>query len=747
MPDDQRPVEVEQVDPDFPDQVDQALQSLWSGSSADLQHLLSTANESDDSSDLIQGVMKLSRMGSDHPAPDSIGDYRIIGEIGRGGMGIVYKARQQNPAREVAIKVIRKNAASPAHLKRFQYEADSLASLSHPSIAKIHQAGVYHDGGEQVPFLVMEYIEGETLTEFIERARPSTAERLRLITCICDAVHHAHQRGIIHRDLKPDNILIDSSGTPRILDFGVARPLETPSERITIQATNPSLIGTLLYMSPEQIEPKLGVLDVRSDVYTLGVILFEALTGLLPYETDGESAAGVIRAIVQGAKPRWDKHARVIDQDLRSIITVATALMPSDRYPSAEALASDIRRYLDNRPITARPRGAMYVAGKFAKRNAALVGVSVLLLTVLVGLSITLSFLYAQSVEARAAESAQRVIAEDELARSTEVLAFVQNMLSGIDPATARTMDRQLLRMILDQAAQRVEDELRDQPKVAATLYATIGRSYFTIGEFQLARTHLQTAYDMYREHFDEDETRTIEVASVLSVAHRELAEYDRAEELTLHVIEKNSLLHGERDRKTLFELDSYSYLLFLTGRLDEAEALTREILEIRTKNFGSDDPATVQSMVNLSGILMHQEKYEEAEPYYIRALEGCRDIHGENHPNTINALGNLGGFYRVTGRLDKAEPIYRESLDAHIRVLGEFHPSTLRWQHNMGFLLWQLERTEEALPHQVAAFEGRMAALGIEHPESFNSALNFVIYHAAAGQFDEIVKRLDPLL
>ncbi|TVQ64131.1 MAG: serine/threonine protein kinase [Phycisphaerales bacterium] len=723
-------------DPALPDRLDTALEALWRGSGDALADVLASSGDAGPGHvGLVRAVSRLSGLMPGVGSPPSVDGYEILGEVGRGGMGVVYRARQRSPSRDVAIKVMRRGRSGAAHLRRFRYEADSLASLDHPCIAKIFHAGVVEDADDLTPYLVMEFIEGRPLTAHLRERSSSHRARVALLARIADAVHHAHQRGVIHRDLKPDNILVDAEGTPRVLDFGVARSLEHAAEPITQDNGEASLVGTLAYMSPEQVDAEVGALDVRSDVYALGVLLYESLAGTLPYKIDRASPAEVIRQIARGGPFDWPATDPPVDAELRDIVAMATARRPADRYPSAEAFGADLRRYLAREPVRARPRGAWYVAQKFAQRQAGLVIGSGVALAVLVGLLLTLAVLYTRSVEAREAEAEQRAVAEDELEQRTRLLSFVENMLAGIDPAAARTMDRELLRMILDQAGERVEREPDMRPSAAGALHAIIGRSYFTIGELHEARRHLRLAMELFRAHADADDPRAINAAGVLAATHQNLAEFDEAHELLDWAIDASVRTHGPTHASTLWLLDNRTNLLRLSGRLDEAEANAREVLVLRTEHTGPHEPDTFHAMVNLSGVLMEQGRYDEAEPYYIGALEGFRAAYGEDHPQTINALGNLGGFYRVTGRLDEAEPLYLESLDAHHRVLGPNHPGTLRWAHNTGFLLNQLGRTVDAIPHTTSAFEGRLRVLGASHPDTFASAYNTMFFHERTGR------------
>ena len=303
--------------------------------------------------------------------PDVIGEFRIVRIVGEGGMGVVYEARQQEPSRTVALKVIRPGLATPDVLRRFRQEAHALGRLQHPGIAQIYETGTADTPFGPQPYFAMEFIRGQSLRAYAEQHHPSVRHRLELVARICDAVHHAHQRGLIHRDLKPSNILIDDSGQPKVLDFGVAR-LTDSDVHVTHHTDLGQLIGTLAYMSPEQVTADPLELDIRSDVYALGVILYELLAGRLPY-TIGTRIAEAVKTIQQEDPQRLSSVSRGYRGDLETIAAKALEKDKNRRYGSAAALAADIRRYLGNEPISARPASATYQLQKFARRHRALV--------------------------------------------------------------------------------------------------------------------------------------------------------------------------------------------------------------------------------------------------------------------------------------------------------------------------------------------------------------------------------------
>ncbi len=361
--------------------------------------------------------------------PARIGPYRVARVLGEGGMGTVYLAEQDAPHRAVALKVIRSDLATPELLRRFDREAEVLGRLQHPAIAQIYQAGTADGPGGPAPYIAMEYVEGVPVTEH-PLARAAVRDRLRLFIEICDAVHYAHQRGVIHRDLKPGNILVDAAGRPKVLDFGVAR-LASIDRRDTIATEFGQVLGSLPYMSPEQVAGDPLELDVRSDVYALGVVLYELLTGRLPLALHRRSLPDALRVILSEEPAPLGTAAPALRGDLETIGAKALAKEKERRYDSAQALAADVRRYLANEPIAARPPSAVYQLRKFARRNRALVAASVVAVAALVAGTV------ASSSQAVRASRAQRV-AESERATAVAALAQAESQRRAADAARAR---------------------------------------------------------------------------------------------------------------------------------------------------------------------------------------------------------------------------------------------------------------------------------------------------------------------
>ncbi len=396
------------------------------------------------------------------PKPERIGQYRIKRVIATGGMGTVYEAVQEHPKRTVAVKVLKEGLASRSVLRRFEYESQILARLHHPAIAQVYESGTHRPDGtpsEGVPYFVMEYIpNARPITEYAPRKNLGTRGRLELFEQVCDAVHHGHQKGIIHRDLKPANILVDSNGQVKIIDFGVARVTGLDVAVTTLQTDVGQLIGTVQYMSPEQVDADPHDIDTRSDVYALGIVLFELLTGHMPYNVENIPVYEATRLIREQPPTKLSVVNRRLGGDIETIVMKALEKDRERRYQSADELRRDIDRYLKGEAISAQPPSVGYQLKVFARRNKSLVGAFLTVLLVLVTAVIVSTSLYVQADEARAAEQKQRDAARLEARRAETINAFLERMLASVNPREAGPNVQ--VREVLDQAAASIDTEL-----------------------------------------------------------------------------------------------------------------------------------------------------------------------------------------------------------------------------------------------------------------------------------------------
>ncbi|MGA8578456.1 MAG: serine/threonine-protein kinase, partial [Bryobacteraceae bacterium] len=479
----------------------------------------------------------------------TVGQYRVLRLIGQGGMGAVYEAEQQHPQRMVALKVIKAGMVTRATLRRFEQEAEALGRLQHPGIAQIYEAGTAPTETGPQPFFAMELVHGRPLTGFAEERGLNTRGRLELVAKICDAVHHAHQRGIVHRDLKPANILVDASGQPKVLDFGVARVTDSDAQA-TLQTDVGQVVGTLAYMSPEQVLADPLEIDTRSDVYALGVILYELLTGRLPHRMERMRIHEALQAIREEEPATLGSVDRKYRGDIETIVAKALEKDKARRYASAADLAADIRRHLTDEPIVARPATTTYQIRKFARRHRALVSGVAAVFLALVGGVVASTW---QAIRAVRAEQTARL----ERDRATAVNDFLEtDLLAQADTNTQTGGDKPdpdiKVRVLLDRAAAQVAGRFAGQPRVEASIEETIGKAYRGLGLYSESEPHLQRALDSYRRSVGPEQPETLAAAETLGELERTMGRYAQAESLLQATVEALRRTQGVRQGETL---------------------------------------------------------------------------------------------------------------------------------------------------------------------------------------------------
>ncbi|MBL0927262.1 MAG: protein kinase [Phycisphaerales bacterium] len=571
------------------------------------------------------------------------GNYEVVGLIGRGGMGMVVRARQIRPQRDVALKLMFDLSGSESFRSRFLREVEFLGRLEHPGIARIYDAGIHG----ATPYFAMELIEGETLLRYVARRNPSTEARLRLFAEVCDAVHYAHTKSLIHRDLKPGNILVfdpPGGGPPRakVLDFGVARATDADLQTATMLTEVGQLVGTVPYMSPEQTSGDPAALDTRSDVYSLGVVLYELLTGKLPYAIDDKPLGEMVRVIQQEDATRLSTAGQRFRGDLETIVGKALEKDKERRYQSAAALGDDIRRFLKSEPIAARPASTAYLIRKFTRRNKVLVGgVAATFVALVAGLTATLFALDAavrarKDAETRADERDRVARFQSEMIRDVDTAKLGGDIVSEIEERASKaglaegeraTLGRVMASLnrndlakkllsdhVVRAAAGRVGSAFADQPRVASRLWASLGESGFALGDFVEAERWLRRAIDMGSASASLEARELFATQQVLGRLLLLDGRYAEAEEVLSRALAGRKRLLGDRHEDTADTMASLGEAVARQGRLDDGIGLLRPALEAIRAAHGSESPRAVPAALTLAGTYMQAGQFNSAK-------------------------------------------------------------------------------------------------------------------------------------
>jgi serine/threonine protein kinase/tetratricopeptide (TPR) repeat protein len=728
--------------------------------------------------------------------PKTFGAYRIVRVLGEGGMGTVYEAEQDQPRRRVALKVIKPGMAGPELLRRFDLEAQALGRLQHPGIAQIYEAGTAETAFGPQPYFAMEYIEGQELPDYIKKFNPNMRARLKLVAHVCEAVHHAHQRGLIHRDLKPRNILVTERGQPKILDFGVARATDSDTQA-TRQTDVGQLIGTLAYMSPEQVLADPLELDIRSDVYALGIILYETLTGQLPYNVNKKLHEAV--QVIRDEEPaKLSSINRVYRGDVETIVAKALEKDKLRRYASAADLAADIWRYLDDQPIVARPASTSYQLQKFARRHKALVaGVAAVFVVLVAGVTVsTYQAVRATRAERQAlidrdravaaeqttreerdrATAAERIateqrdlaVAAEKVATEQRNIAVAERQRADTEAATAVAVNEFIqgdllsqasvaaqirpdtkadpdlkVRTALDRAAVRIDKGFDAQPLVEASIRQTIGDTYKALGLYPEAQRHLERALALQDKVLTRDHRDRLHTLNNLAEVYWYQGKYEQAEPLFTAALAGRRRVLGETNRDTLSTTTNVAALNWAQGKLPDAESLYTKALDVMRKVLGPEHPDTLLTMNNLALLYRTQNKLPQAEPLYTRALEGRSKVLGAEHPDTLSTMNNLAALYTVQGKLDQAEALFTKVLDGMGRVLGTEHPETLRSMNNLATVYLNRRKLPESEQLYTQVLETQRKVLGDQHPDTLTSMGNLAISYQNQRKFAQA----EPLL
>jgi non-specific serine/threonine protein kinase/serine/threonine-protein kinase len=690
-------------------------------------------------------------------ADPSFKKYRILQRLGAGGMGEVYEAEQLEPIRRrVALKVIKRGMDTDAVVARFQSERQALALMDHEAIAKVYDAGATPDGR---PYFVMEHVRGIPITEYCEQSQLGIRDRLELFMRVCEGVQHAHQKGVIHRDLKPSNVLVtihEHKPVPKIIDFGLAKATGHSLTDRTLYTEIGQLMGTPEYMSPEQAERSGLDVDTRTDVYALGVILYELLVGALPFDSatlrqgsheeirkrireeepqrpSTRVSTMVMPAVKPGApRPRVQlgSLSRQLRGDLDWIVMKAMEKDRTRRYATASDLAADIQRHLGNEPVLAGPPSEAYRIRKFVMRNKVGVaaGGAIVLAVFLGGIGTTVGLLKARSAEHKAREEAQT---------SQQVTNFLVGLFRVADPESTLG-SRITAREILDRGADQIERELHDRPQLQARLLGTMGDVYKSLGLYGSSRPLLQRALDLQRGFIDDAPLDFARTESSLGDLQRLSGNLAAAESLFASALATQEKLRAPDDPAVATALCDLGAVYTARGEYDKAEPLLERSLKIREAKLPPDHPDIARSASELGVLCWRQGRYAEAEPLLSRSISIGQKVKGENHPDVARALNNLAIVYRAEGRAEAAIPLYQRVLAIYENTYGPDHPRVATALNNLGRVLYDQGEYAAAGPLYERALAIQEKALGPDHPNLATTINNLANLRASEKKYDQ---------
>jgi eukaryotic-like serine/threonine-protein kinase len=712
-----------------------------------------------------------------------IGPYTIDRMLGSGGFGTVYLATQSEPVRrEVALKIIKLGMDTEEIVRRFEAERQALAQMSHPGVAQVFDAGVTDRGR---PYFVMEYVPGVSIARYCDTNRLSTRERVRLFIDVCHAIQHAHQKGIIHRDLKPSNIMVtmvDGSPQPKIIDFGIAKAIYDPLGTATLVTQAGQAIGTPEYMSPEQAQTEGRDVDTRTDVYSLGMVLYELLTGSLPHTLaqdqrpslielrqwviDGETIRPSTRIGMLGdAAENICEHRNTTPNGLRRELRgelewITLKALERDRvrrYGSVFALADDLQRLLRNDPVSAGPPTATYRTRKFIARHRGGVLASLAMSgALIIGTGLAVAGLISARDAAQVAQSAERqtaqalaetkaqkhqaelslIKAEQETVRAREVRDFLVRVLTSVDPGVAGPTVRMI--DVLQMAEVDLAHDSFSDPISNATIHGALGESYKALAQFDQATEHLDARVEAFTDLFGAQDVRTLRAKLAAGANRRELAQYDQARAILEPTHETLERLNGPNDPDTIAALSHIGRLELQTGNYEASERIFRDALA-RLEENGAGPKSIASAQTDVGWALMEQNKLNEAETIFRGAQQALLESVGQTHPTTLRARDTLAITLQKLGRMDEAIKIYEDVLRLRREQVGEENPLTLWAMNNLGSALNGVPgRTEEAREMTERVLELQRKRFGNQHLYTVTTMNNLASIYRRLGRLDE---------
>jgi serine/threonine protein kinase len=756
---------------------------------------------------LEQPLFRTSLTADEPPAVEhpgvSVGPYKLLELIGEGGMGSVWMAQQTEPVkRVVALKLIKAGMDSKQVIARFEAERQALALMDHANIARVLDAGTTSTGR---PYFVMDLVKGIPITKYCDEHRLTPRQRLELLIPVCQAVQHAHQKGIIHRDLKPSNVLValyDGKPVPKVIDFGVAKAAGQSLTDKTLVTGFGNIVGTLEYMSPEQAEINQLDIDTRSDIYSLGVLLYELLTGSPPFTKKEFEKAGMLEmlrvireqepskpstklstaeglptlAANRGTEPA--KLTKLVRGELDWIVMKALEKDRNRRYDTANGLAVDVLRYLADEPVEAGPPSARYRLRKFLRRNRGpVLAVTVVLLVLIAGAAVSIW----QAVRATQAESnalagwaseavqRQQANVERERAQTNEAKALNEKKTADAKTAeaesvlkffqwqvlaAARPKDQEgglgitaTIREAVDAAEPRIAKDFKDQPAVEASIRHALGETYWHLGEANLAIRQIERGLELDRSRFGPEHENTLVGMNNLAALYRDAGRFSQAVQVYKETWELLQTKLGPEHPTTLICANNLAHAYLSAGRPADALALCEQTVPLMKSRLGPRDPNTLTGMTNLASAYEATGRSGDALALEEEIVRFMRAELGVRHPNTLRSMNNLAEAYRRAVRLDESIALNEETLELRRAVLGKTHPDTLSSMNNLALAYWAAGRRERSLKLQEETLEATRAKLGPEHPLTLRILHNVAWSYQQMGRPNDAVPLFEQVL
>jgi serine/threonine protein kinase len=683
---------------------------------------------------------------------DRIDGYKLREQLGEGGFGTVWLAEQEEPVRRrVALKILKLGMDTKEVVARFEQERQALALMDHPNIAQVYDAGATPTGR---PYIVMELVRGVPITEYCDEQNLSMRARIELFVDVCQAVQHAHQKGIIHRDLKPSNILVtchDGAPLPKVIDFGVAKAAQGRLTEQTVYTQFQQMLGTPLYMSPEQAELTSLDIDTRTDIYSLGVLLYELLTGRTPIDPETMRRAGFdeMRRVIREVEPtRPSMRVKTLDVPTVTVTAKRRNVLPAKlpsllrgdldwvvmkalekdrnrRYEAAISFARDLQRYLRQEPVSARPPSVRYRAGKFVRKHRVpVLAFATVAFAVVAGLAAS-TFLYLREKTALAAADEARRKAElsehralAEAARSARTATFMAAVLRGIDPAAAKNADTTLVKQMLDRASVRLGREFKDQPQLEAQLRQTLGGAYTALGLTEQASLEFTLAQRVPITNPGDERLDSLGTLKKVATQYWEENRYLEAETLCRQALEISLRLNGPEHEASLEAMDTLAWVLSKRGNIPEARALEHKLLEVHERTLGPEHVRTLADAHQLGFLYIQPPRdLALAETYDRRAYEGEKKLLGANHDTTLSALWNLAWALTVAKKYPEAEThylaLYEAVKDTDTLRAVEGETVVHSCLHDLALIYEAMGKPEEAAKWQarLAAYDAKAAS------------------------------------